>query len=220
VQKRPRYGILGGTFDPPHLGHLALAQEVYARLALDRVWFMPAGDPPHKRGRIINAAARRLAMVERAVAPDPRFGVLTLELERAGPSYTADTLRALRALWGAEAHLCLILGWDMLAYLPQWHRPEAVIAQADQIAAVHRIGAETPPGEMERLTARLPGIAAKLVILPAPRFEISGTLLRERVASGLPVRYLVPDAVEEYIQTEGLYLPPARAPHVEPTRGG
>ena len=119
VHAGPRYGILGGTFDPPHLGHLVIAQEAFVRLNLDRVWFLPAGEPPHKARRTISPAADRLAMVERAIAADERFAVSTVELERPGPSYTVDTLRELRALWGPNAWMVLILGWDMLEYLPK-----------------------------------------------------------------------------------------------------
>ena len=140
-----RYGILGGTFDPPHLGHLVLAQEVFARLGLDRVWFVPTGSPPHKVGQRITAAEHRRAMVELAIAGDARFALSTVELERAGPSYTVDTLRLLRATWGEASRICLVLGWDMLLYLPSWHDPRGVIAAADEIAAVHRPGFDGDP---------------------------------------------------------------------------
>ena len=205
MPKEPVYGILGGTFDPPHLGHLALAQEVYTRLALDRVWFVPAGQPPHKAGHEVSPAGDRRAMVELAIAGDSRFGLSTVELERAGPSYTSQTLELLRAEWGDAARMVLILGWDMLAYLPHWHEPEQVVARADQIAAVHRPGVAAPEGELARLDALLPGLAQKLVVLPAPRLEIASSELRARVADGLPVRYLTPAAVADYIALRGLY---------------
>lgn len=214
MQKRPHYGILGGTFDPPHIGHLALAQEVYVRLGLDRVWFMPAGVPPHKAGREISSSQHRRAMVELAIDGDERFGLLTTELDREGPSYTADTLRLLREQWGASTALTLILGWDMLAYLPQWHDPAGVIASVDQIAAVHRPGFDVQPEELDRLELLLPGLAQRLVVLPAPQLDIAATSLRERVASSLPIRYLVPDAVRRYIEEQGLY----RAPDPAETR--
>lgn len=204
MPKAASYGILGGTFDPPHLGHLALAQEVYTRLALDRVWFVPAGQPPHKVGHEVSPAADRRAMVELAIAGDARFGLSTVELDRAGPSYTAETLALLRAEWGA-ARMVLILGWDMLAYLPHWHEPEAVVARADQIVAVHRPGVSAPEGELARLEALLPGLAEKLAVLPAPRLEIASSDLRARVAAGQPVRYLTPAAVADYIALRGLF---------------
>lgn len=212
MPKGPTYGILGGTFDPPHLGHLALAQEVSARLALDRVWFVPAGQPPHKTGQVISSGADRRAMVELAIAGDPCFGLSTVELERAGPSYTSETLKLLRAEWGGTARMVLILGWDMLAYLPHWYEPEAVVARADQIAVVHRPGVTTPEGELARLEARLPGLARKVVVLPAPRLEISSSELRARAAEGLPIRYLTPAAVADYIALRGLYRESAARP--------
>ncbi|HUY79481.1 MAG TPA: nicotinate-nucleotide adenylyltransferase [Ktedonobacterales bacterium] len=203
-----RFGVLGGTFDPPHIGHLALAQEVYARRALDRVWFLPTGSPPHKQGQPISPAQQRRAMVERAIMGDERFALCDVELERPGPSYTVDTLRQLRAEWGAETHICFIVGWDMLAFLPQWHDAPGVLAALDQLAAVHRPGFveedEAQP-QLERLEAQLPGLRAKLTLLPAPQFDVSSSDLRERVAAGLPIRYLVPDAVRAYIAEQALY---------------
>jgi nicotinate-nucleotide adenylyltransferase len=205
VPHKLSYGILGGTFDPPHLGHLVLAQEVSARLGLDRVWFVPAGQPPHKSDRVVSAAADRRAMVELAIAGDPRFGLATVEIERAGPSYTSETLALLRTQWGDAVRMALILGWDMLAYLPHWHEPEAVVERADQIVAVHRPGVAARDGELAALETRLPGLAEKLVVLPAPRLEIASSDLRARVAAGLPVEYLTPALVASYIALRGLY---------------
>src|SRR6516162_6617568 len=165
----PRYGILGGTFDPPHLGHLVLAQEVYARMGLDRVWFVPAGEPPHKARQSISPAADRLARVERAIASDDRFAVSTIELERPGPSYTVDTLRELRTLWGSDAWMVLILGWDMLEYLPKWRNAEEVIRRTDQIAAVHRPGFLADASDVARLEEQFPGLQSKVVLVPGPQ---------------------------------------------------
>lgn len=205
VHAGPRYGILGGTFDPPHLGHLMLAQEVYSRMALDRVWFVPAREPPHKAGKTITAAEDRLAMVERAIAADERFAVSTVELERPGPSYTVDTLRELRALWGASAWMVLILGWDMLEYLPKWHDAANVVACADQIVAVHRPGFVALASDLDWLEQQIPGLRKKVALVPTPQLAISGTEIRARVAQLLPVRYLTPDTVATYIETRGLY---------------
>jgi nicotinate-nucleotide adenylyltransferase len=201
---RLRYGVLGGTFDPPHIGHLILAQEVYARLGFDRVWFIPTGVSPHKLDRPVTPAVHRVAMLERALADDARFGLLTLEVERPGPSYTVDTLSRLRAQWGLEAEITLILGWDMLLYLPQWREPEAVVASVDQIAAVHRPGAG-PDSRLDGVFARLPALRAKLRMIPFPQLDISGAAIRERVAQGLPIRYLVSNVVSGYISAQGLY---------------
>ena len=205
VHAGPRYGILGGTFDPPHLGHLVLAQEVYARLSLDRVWFVPAREPPHKTGKAISSAADRLAMVEQAIAGDERFAVSPVELERSGPSYTVDTLRELRALWGEKVWIVLILGWDMLEYLPNWYDAAGVIVGANQIAAAHRPGFVAEESDLTQLEEQLPGARKKLALVSTPQLAISGTEIRARVAQMLPVRYLTPDAVATYIETRGLY---------------
>ena len=203
-----RYGILGGTFDPPHIGHLALAQEAFARLQLDRVWFVPAATPPHKRGQPISDAARRRAMVELAIAGDERFGLDTVDLDRSGPSYTVETLRRLRQRWGDEAWIGFIVGWDMLLSLPTWHEPVNTLATLDALIATRRPGYSEPDDDeqsLAELERSLPGIRAKLRMLSAPQLDISASELRERVAQGLPVRYLTPDAVCAYISSHGLY---------------
>lgn len=204
VQMSARYGILGGTFDPPHLGHLALAQEVHARLKLDRVWFVPTGSPPHKAGQRITAAEHRRAMVELAIKDDPRFALSTIELEREGPSYTVDTLRELRTLWG-DVRISLVLGWDMLLYLPFWHDPRGVIAAADEIATAHRPGFDGKSDALDTVLAQLPELLVKLALVPTPQLEIAATTLRERVATNLPIRYLTTDAVRAYIERHDLY---------------
>lgn len=201
----PRYGILGGTFDPPHIAHLVVAQEVLARLSLDHVYFMPAGQPPHKRAHAISPAADRLAMVQRAVADHLGFAVSTVELDRPGPSYTVDTLRQLRATWGEGAGLYLIVGWDMLDDLPRWYDPAGVVAESTGIVAVHRPGYQADDATLDRLDAAVPGLAERLILLPVPQLAISASELRERVASSLPIRYLVPDTVIAYIRDHRLY---------------
>jgi nicotinate-nucleotide adenylyltransferase len=201
---RKRYGILGGTFDPPHIGHLILAQEAYVRLGLDRVWFIPTGVSPHKLGQPVTPAIHRVAMLERALADDARFDSLTLEIERPGPSYTVDTLRELRTQWGLEVEIALILGWDMLLYLPQWRNPTGVVTNVDEIVAVHRPGADSSDA-LDDVFERLPDLRGKLRTLAFPQLDISSTEIRERVARGLPVRYLVSDVVSGYISAQGLY---------------
>ncbi len=222
VRAGVRYGILGGTFDPPHLAHLTIAQEVYTGLRLDRVWFIPAGQPPHKREREIASATDRVAMVRAAIADDERFALSTLETERDGPSYTVDTLWALRTIWRDDDWLCLIVGWDMLLDLPRWHDAPGVLAALNQIAAVHRPGFIAEADVLERLETQLPGLRAKLSLVPAPQLEIASTELRERVASSLPIRYLVPEAVRIYIEEHGLYTRKkmsAAGPFQQPDRG-
>ena len=203
-----RYGILGGTFDPPHLGHLALAQEAHARLGLDRVWFAPAATPPHKRGRAISSADDRRAMVELAIAADERFGLDTVDLDRPGPAYTVETLKLLRARWGDSAWIGFIVGWDMLLSLPTWHEPAATLTQLDAVIAAHRpgyAGQDDDEQALADLERQLPGVRARLIILPGPQLAISSSDLRERVAQRLPVRYLTPDPVRAYITSHGLY---------------
>lgn len=203
-----RYGILGGTFDPPHIGHLALAQEAFARLDLDRVWFMPAASPPHKRGLPISPAADRRAMVELAIADDERFGLETVDLDRTEPAYTVETLGLLRERWGDDAWIGFVVGWDMLLSLPDWRDPGGALARLDALIAARRPGYTHPGGDDEALAElerRLPGVSAKLLVLPGIELAIAASDLRERVAMGLPVRYLTPDPVRAYISSRGLY---------------
>lgn len=205
VRTGPRYGILGGTFDPPHLGHLVLGQEALVRLALDMVWFVPAGVPPHKPRRRITARDDRRAMVDLAIDGNARFALSDVELKREGPSYTADTVSLLRQQWGESVTMVFIMGWDMLTYLPQWRQPERVIATLDGIAATHRPGFTADPQDVARLTQLLPGLRDKLTIVPVPEVEVSSSAIRQRVASGVPIRYLVSDSVRSFIEERGLY---------------
>lgn len=200
-----RLGILGGTFDPPHLAHLVVAQEILSRLSLDRVYFVPAGQPPHKIGRTISPAEDRFAMVQHAIAANTSFAVSRVDIDRPGLSYTSDTLRLLRAQWPAGAEITLILGWDMVRDLPNWHEPASVVAQVTRFAVTHRPGYAATPVEVANLDAKLPGLSGKLTIVAMPQLEISASAIRARVASGLPIRYLVPDTVVDYIARHALY---------------
>lgn len=200
-----RFGILGGTFDPPHLGHLVIAQEAQARLDLDRVLFVPAAQPPHKANKAISPAQHRRAMVELAIEDNPHFALSTVDLDRSGPSYSVDTLRLLRASCGPDAELHFILGWDMLLDLPTWHEPAGIVAAATRLVAFHRPGYEADPTTLARLSAALPELPLKLTRLPMAQLDISASDLRQRVASGLPIRYLVPDTVIQYIVAHDLY---------------
>ncbi len=146
-----------------------------------------------------------MAMVELAVAGNRRFGVCDVELGRSGPSYTADTLAQMRERWAARTEVTLILGWDMVVFLPHWHAPDQVLARVDEVAAVHRPGLVADEAELHKLEEALPGLRNKLIVVPVPQLDISASDLRARVASGLPIRYLVPDAVSRYIEKRGLY---------------
>lgn len=191
-------GVLGGTFDPIHIGHLAAAEEVREALGLERVLFVPAGIPPHKPGGLISAPHHRLAMVELAIAGNPAFEVSRVELERTGPSYTVDTLDAL----SPGRHLTLILSAESFRGLPSWHEAERILALA-RIAIVPR-GGLAPPGK-GWLEEHFPGVKARIVELDAPRLRLSATDIRARVAAGRSIRYLVPDAVIGYIEDHDLY---------------
>ncbi len=194
-------GILGGTFDPPHIGHLILAEEAWWQLGLDRVLLVPAGDPPHKRGAPLSAAAHRVRMVELAIADNPHFELSRVDVDRPGPHYTIDTIHLLRRQLGPEAELFFLMGLDSLAELPSWHRA------ADLIAAC-RLAALTRPAvtlDWERLERELPGIRERVVLLDMPELEIASHVLQQRVRAGRPIRYQVTPAVEEYIRENGLY---------------
>jgi len=204
-------GVLGGTFDPIHIGHLIIAQEVVVALHLDTLYFLPAGDPPHKRDHSITPAHHRQRMVELAIAGNPSFAISLVDLERPGPSYTVDTLRLLREAWGPATSIAFVLGWDMLDDLLTWHDPAGVVQQADTLVAVHRPGYQLDPHYLTSLEAAVPGIKERLVPLEAPQMAISSSDLRQRVATHRPIRYQVPDAVEAYILAHGLYSQPVPA---------
>ncbi len=194
-------GILGGTFDPPHIGHLIIAQEAAFRFGLERVLFVPAGQPYLKIGRSITPAHHRVEMVRRAIASNPLFAVSMLEVEREGPSYTVDTLIALHKEWGPEAHLYFIIGLDLVEEIPRWHQPERLLSLC-QVIVLARPGYEAAVGRLEEA---IPGALQRLLFLEGLLIGISATDIRQRVAQGLPIRYLVPQAVGEYIRDQGLY---------------
>ncbi len=204
AQKR-QVGVLGGTFDPIHMGHLIIAQEVVAALHLDMLYFLPAGDPPHKHDHLITPAQHRQRMVELAIAGNPSFAISLVDLERAGPSYTVDTLRLLREQWGPATSIAFVIGWDMLDDLLTWRDPAGVVGQADKLVAVHRPGYQLDPHYLLSLEAAVPGIKQRLTPLEVPQIAISSSDLRQRVATHRPIRYQVPEAVDAYIQAHGLY---------------
>ena len=196
-----KVGVMGGTFDPIHLGHLILAEQARTSLGLARVLFVPAGQPWRKEGRRIAPVADRVAMVQAALAGDPYFEVSLVESEQPGPSYTADTLAALQAQLGPAAELYFILGQDALADLPYWRHPARTVAQA-RLAVAARPGTAIDTGAVERA---VPGISSRIALVPMPQLDISSTDIRRRVAEGISIRFLVPQAVEAYIPERGLY---------------
>ena len=196
-----RLGILGGTFDPIHYGHLIIAQEAADALHLDSVLFLPAAIQPLKRGRRTTPASARLAMIERAIADNPRFQISRADLDHPGVSYTVDTLSRLRAAWGPDAAFWFIIGEDSLANLLAWRDPAGIIART-RLAVAPRPEVQVP---WTRLDAALPALRSCIDPVPAPLIAISATDLRARVAAGRTIRYLMPPAVEAYIAENGLY---------------
>jgi nicotinate-nucleotide adenylyltransferase len=195
-----RIGILGGTFNPPHLGHLVAAQEAYRELDLHQVLLIPAGTPPHKPVEDEPGAHHRLALCRLAIGDDDRFAVSDLELHRDGPSYTVDTLKTLRTQ-APSNDLFLILGGDIAAGLPKWHEPERVLELAT-VAIAKRRG--TARAAVEQALAQLRG-GERARFFQMPRIGVSSTMVRRRVRAGQPIRYFVPDGVMHYIETHGLY---------------
>jgi nicotinate-nucleotide adenylyltransferase len=197
---RTRLGLLGGTFDPIHYGHLVAAEESCFRLQLDRVLLIPAGQPPHKLGRRVSPAEQRLAMVRLAAADNPALAVSTIELERQGPSYSVDTVAAVREQAGPSVELFFIVGTDALPDLLTWYQPRRLL-QLCTLAVVSRPGY---PFDLSHLVTTLPEAAERIVPVSAPELAISSSDLRARVAAGRPIRYQLPEAVELYIRQQGL----------------
>lgn len=196
----PRLGVFGGTFDPPHIGHLILAQIACDTLNLERVLFVPAAQPPHKQGQRVTAPLHRFAMLQRAVQGNPRFEVSRVDMDRQGPHYTSDMLSILRAQHrGYE--LFFLMGADSLSELMTWRAPEWIIAQAT-LAVMRRPSVAI---NLEALEARLPGVRERVVLVETPLIEISASALRETIRKGHSIRYQVPDAVLEYINQQRLY---------------
>jgi nicotinate-nucleotide adenylyltransferase len=193
-------GILGGTFNPPHIGHLVCAQEAIVQLELDTVVWIPAGVPPHREIEQDPGAEARFEMVELTVADDSRFEASRIELEREGPSFTSDTLREFHSRSPAD-ELFLLLGGDQAATLADWHEPEEVLRLAT-VAVVERTGWHRPA-----VGVKLHGLAGgeQVRFFDMPRIDVSSSQIRRRAAAGLPIRYLVPDKVANYIGARSLY---------------
>ena len=198
-------GVFGGTFDPIHVAHLAVAEAARDALGLERVLFMPNRQPPHKPDQAVTPAADRLAMVEAAVAGNPAFETSTIEIDRDGPSYTADTLAALREqrlAAGESGDLALIVSVEAVAGLATWHEPARVLSLAQLVVAPRDGYADVDPAAIARL---VPGANPRIVVLDGPRMRLSASEIRARAAVGRSLRYLVPDAVAAYIGDHALY---------------
>lgn len=195
-----RLGLFGGTFDPPHLGHLILAECASDALALSRVLFVLAADPPHKRDQQLAPVEHRLAMLRLAIADNPRFALSRIDLDRPGPHYSVDTVRMAQIQYpGAE--LFFLMGGDSLRDLPTWHNPAGLVAQA-MLGVVHR------PGEtlaLDTLLTQIPELAGRVAFVEAPEVGISATDLRRRARTGRSLRYQLPEVVRAYVHDHHLY---------------
>lgn len=198
---------MGGTFDPVHHGHLVAAEAVRARLGLERVVFVPAGRPPHKVDRQVSDEGHRYLMTVMATVTNPLFAVSRIEIDRPGPSYTVDTVRAFREALGPRSPLYFITGFDAVREILTWREPD-VFLQLCRLVAVTRPG--YPMAEVEALRAglrRQAEVEDPLHILEVPALAISSSDIRRRVAAGEPIKYLVPESVETYVEKTGLYRP-------------
>jgi nicotinate-nucleotide adenylyltransferase len=197
---RPAIGVLGSAFNPPHLGHLALAQEALWQLDLDEVVLVPTGEAPHKRIHDDPGRELRLAMTRLAAADDPRFVVSTLEVEREGPSYTYETLDPLARERG-EPDLVFVMGADAAVGFEGWHEPRQVVGLA-RLAVARRAGISDAD---VAAVMRSVGAEGRVTMLEMPQFGVSSSAVRERAAAGRPLRYLVPEAVARFVEEKGIY---------------
>lgn len=195
--------MMGGTFDPIHYGHLVAAEAARYEFSLDKVVFIPAGQPPHKPDRQVSPAFHRVAMVRLGISSNPYFEISTVEVERPGPSFTVDTLAEFRRLY-PSAVLYFITGADAVAEIQTWHRFEELL----RLCLL--VGVSRPGYPLEDLQEGLAGLDCefrqRIRLLPVPGVAVSSSEIRERVHAGKPIKYLLPEAVEEYVIRQGLYL--------------
>jgi nicotinate-nucleotide adenylyltransferase len=196
-----RLGIFGGTFDPPHLGHLILAQEACEQLKLERVLWVLTPLPPHKTGQYILPLADRLDLLQACLADNPLFELSRVDIERKPPHYAVDTMRILHKRQPQD-ELIYLLGGDSLDDLPGWHDAQSFVQACDEIGVMLRPGRSL---DLTALELELPGLSARIRFLQTPLIEISSTELRKRIANGRPFRYYLPDAVYAMIVERGLF---------------
>lgn len=197
-----RLGILGGTFDPIHLGHLLMAEAAREALSLSRVLMVPAGDPPHKREQYHSPAYHRRAMVEVAIADNPELELCAIDLERSGPHYSVDTVRLIRSRYNLSAERChFIIGGDSLTDLADWYNPAGLI-ELCRLAVIRRPGHQI---DIEALVRKIPALVDRLDWVDMPLIGIAGTDIRARVAAGQSIRYQVLEPVRDYIEQHRLY---------------
>jgi nicotinate-nucleotide adenylyltransferase len=195
---RATIGLMGGTFDPIHIGHLVIAEEAREALSLSRMLFVPAGQPPHKPAGEVTPVEHRVAMVELAIADNAAFELSRIEIDRAGPSFTVDTVEEL----ARDHDVTVILSAETFRELPTWHEPDRLFAAA-RVAVVPREGYPAP--DPAWLAATFPGREDRVVYFDAPHLGVSSTVIRAKVAAGRSIRYLVPPAVEAHITANQLY---------------
>ncbi len=199
-QRAGRIGVLGGTFDPVHNGHLHIAREMREALALDRVIWVPAGRPPHKSGLIVSSDHDRLQMLQLALAETPRDQISTIDIDRAGPSYTADMLELLQQQL-APASLVFLMGEDSLRDFPTWRDPQRIVRIAE-LGVAGRPGIDT---DLDDVMGQFPALRGRVHVVPIPEISVSSSDIRERIKDGDPIAGLVPPSVEHYILEHGLY---------------
>lgn len=201
-QQRGRIGIFGGTFDPIHIGHLILAEEAWFQLKLDRVYLVPAGDPPHKRDRRLASVEHRIRMAQLATADSDYIRVSRIDAERPGPHYTSDMVRLVRKRVGEQVEIYFLMGMDSLRDLPNWHEPQWLVNNC-RLVALSRHDVQI---DWKALNEALPGVRDRVIILDMPELEIASNIIQRRIRLGQPIRYQVPRLVERYIREHRLYV--------------
>lgn len=199
-----RIGVFGGTFDPPHIGHLILAAEAIAQLGLDKILWTLTADPPHKQEQSLSPVSDRLEMVQSAIQGNPVFEVSRVEIDRPGPHYALDTIKILQQ-HHPDAELIYLIGADSLRDIPNWHKPQELIDQVAGFGVMRRPDIEFDLASLETL---FPDLRAKLTIIDTPLIQISSSQIRKRAAAGQTYRYFVPHEVYQFIEKKQLYQPP------------
>ena len=196
-----RLGVLGGTFDPVHVGHLIIAEILAHRLKLDHVLILPAANPPHKAGHMITPGDLRLEMIERSIGGAPRLSASSIDLDRPGPSYSSDTLRALRSELGGDIEIYFLMGMDSLRDFPNWHAPDE-IARLARLGVARRPGVDVSPREIAR---QVPNLRNRIEIVGVPLIDVASSDIRDRARNGRPFRFQVVPSVADFIEDRGLY---------------
>jgi nicotinate-nucleotide adenylyltransferase len=196
-----RVGVFGGTFDPPHLGHLILAAEAHHQLKLDRLLWVLTPKPPHKPNRPISAVEQRLSLVQAVVDQEPAFELSRVDIDRPAPHYAVDTVHILHELFPA-AEIIYLMGGDSLRDLPSWHHPREFAGACDALGIMRRPGFQV---ELTALEASIPGLTKKVCFVDTPLLDISSSDIRRRIAQGEPYRYFLTQEVWELIRSQGMY---------------